>query len=143
MVVSKAEAQPPDKASTTGFSFVVPCVSEIDAARIRDYLARDDFVWLDLTAPSKEDVDKLHELFGFHPVALVVVGASLIEAARSAASGGSKDGAPSTTPWLGAAPAVSLMRSSQADHGPRAAAGGRERYGLAPMTSMRRPRDRL
>jgi magnesium transporter len=70
MAVGKAEAQPPDRASAMGFSFVVPCVSEIDEARIRDYLGRDEFFWLDLTAPSKEDVDKLHELFGFHPVAL-------------------------------------------------------------------------
>ncbi len=44
----------------------MPCVSEIDEERIRDYLARDEFFWLDLTAPSKEDVDKPHELFGFH-----------------------------------------------------------------------------
>ena len=70
MAVGKAEAHPPEQASTTGFSFVVPCVSQIDEARIRDYLARDEFFWLDVTAPSKQDVEKLHELFGFHPVAL-------------------------------------------------------------------------
>ena len=38
--------------------------------RIRDHLERDHFFWLDLTAPSHEDLAKLRELFGFHPLAL-------------------------------------------------------------------------
>ena len=70
MAVGKAEAQHPDRASTTGFTCVVPCLSGIDETAIRDYLARDQFFWLDLTAPTKEDLDSLRELFGFHPLAL-------------------------------------------------------------------------
>src|SRR4051812_41060298 len=70
MAVGKAEAQPPDRAETMGFSFVVPCFSTLDEARIRDHLARDHFFWLDLTDPTREDVEKLRELFGFHPLAL-------------------------------------------------------------------------
>ena len=70
MAVGKAEAHPADRASAMGFSFTVPCVARIDDAQIRDYLARDEFFWLDVTAPSKQDVEKLHELFGLHPVAL-------------------------------------------------------------------------
>jgi len=70
MTVGKAEAQHPDRAAESGFDFVVPCFSGIDEAAIRDHLARDHFFWLDLTAPSAEEVDQLRELFGFHPLAL-------------------------------------------------------------------------
>ena len=70
MTIGKAEAQSPDRASTSGFSFIVPCFRTLDEAAIRDHLARDHFFWLDLTGPSREDVDKLRELFGFHPLAL-------------------------------------------------------------------------
>jgi magnesium transporter len=70
MAIGKAEAHSPDRASESGFSCVVPCFSTIDEAAIKDHLARDHFFWLDLTAPSREDVEKLRELFGFHPLAL-------------------------------------------------------------------------
>jgi Mg2+ and Co2+ transporter CorA len=70
MAVGKAEARPADRASAMGFSFTVPCVTRIDDAQIRDDVARDEFFWLDVTAPSQQDVEKLHELFGLHPVAL-------------------------------------------------------------------------
>jgi magnesium transporter len=70
MAVGKAEAHSPDQASKSGFSVVVPCFTAIDEAVIKDYLARDNFFWLDLTAPSKHDIEKLRELFGFHPLAL-------------------------------------------------------------------------
>ena len=49
---------------------MVPCFTSIDEARIRDHLERDHFFWLDLTAPSHDDLAKLRELFGFHPLAL-------------------------------------------------------------------------
>jgi magnesium transporter len=49
---------------------VVPCFTTIDDARIRDHLERDHYFWLDLTSPSHDDLRRLHELFGFHPLAL-------------------------------------------------------------------------
>jgi Mg2+ and Co2+ transporter CorA len=70
MAVGKAEARPPDRASATGFTFVVPCFSTVDEAAISDHLARDHFFWLDLTAPTRDDIEKLRELFGFHPLAV-------------------------------------------------------------------------
>jgi magnesium transporter len=70
MSVGKAEAQHPDRASETGFKCVVPCLKGVDEAAIKDHLARDEFFWLDLTAPTKENLDSLRELFSFHPLAL-------------------------------------------------------------------------
>jgi len=70
MAVGKAEAHPPDRAAETGFRCVVPCLNSVEEAEIRDLLARDQFFWLDLTAPTVEDIEKLRELFGFHPLAL-------------------------------------------------------------------------
>jgi magnesium transporter len=70
MAVDKAQAQHPDRAPETGFRFVVPCFSAIDEGAIRDHLARDHFFWLDLTAPGASEVEKLRDLFGFHPLAL-------------------------------------------------------------------------
>jgi magnesium transporter len=65
----KAKAFTPGLASDD-LRFVVPCLTQIDEAGIHDYLRRDHFFWLDLTAPSHDDLAKLHELFGFHPLAL-------------------------------------------------------------------------
>src|SRR6267378_2231531 len=70
MSVGKAEAHSPDRASLSGFSCVVPCLSTVDEAAIKDLLARDHFFWLDLAAPTSEDIDALRDLFGFHPLAL-------------------------------------------------------------------------
>jgi magnesium transporter len=70
MPVGKAEAQHPEHASSAGFRVVVPCLTTIDEHNIRDLLARDQFFWLDLTAPTRKDVELLRELFGFHPLAL-------------------------------------------------------------------------
>jgi magnesium transporter len=69
MPVGKAKAAS-DTSSGEGFRYVVPCLTEIDPRSIRDHLERDHFFWLDLTAPSAEDLAQLHELFGFHPLAL-------------------------------------------------------------------------
>jgi magnesium transporter len=49
---------------------VVPCLDNVDEAAIKEFLARDQFFWLDLTAPSTEEIESLRELFGFHPLAL-------------------------------------------------------------------------
>jgi magnesium transporter len=50
---------------------VVPCYSDVlDPAGIRDHLAHDQFFWLDLTAPSREQLETIRDLFGFHPLAI-------------------------------------------------------------------------
>jgi magnesium transporter len=49
---------------------VVPCFTHIDPERIRDHIKRDHFFWLDLNSPGPDEVTQLHELFGFHPLAL-------------------------------------------------------------------------
>ena len=69
MPVGKAKAASAEAAGED-FRFRVPCFTRIDEARIRDYLERDHFFWLDLTDPSHDDLARLHELFGFHPLAL-------------------------------------------------------------------------
>ena len=69
MPVGKAKAATPD-ATGEGFRFVVPCFTRIDEATIRDHMERDHFFWLDLTAPSRDELTRLHEIFGFHPLAL-------------------------------------------------------------------------
>jgi len=50
--------------------FTVPCFASIDERQIRDHIERDHFFWLDLTAPSPEEVDRLGTIFKFHPLAL-------------------------------------------------------------------------
>ena len=69
MPVGKAKAAAKDSAGDE-FRFVVPCLTRLDEGSINDHLARDEFFWLDLTAPSKEDLKTLQRLFGFHPLAL-------------------------------------------------------------------------
>src|SRR5438067_10194062 len=69
MPVGKARTEAKD-AGEEGFQFVVPCFTTIDEARIHDHMQRDHFFWLDLTAPSHDDLRQLQEIFGFHPLAL-------------------------------------------------------------------------
>jgi magnesium transporter len=69
MTVGKAAAVTP-KDGPSEFRFVAPCFTGIDEPRIRDHLKRDHFFWLDLDNPGPEDLAKLHEIFGFHPLAL-------------------------------------------------------------------------
>jgi magnesium transporter len=69
MPVGKAKSAPPDTTSDE-HSFVVPCLTAIDRARIRDHLERDQFFWLDLTSPSADEIAQLGDVFGFHPLAL-------------------------------------------------------------------------
>jgi magnesium transporter len=70
MAVGKGRVQHPDDVSDTELCFVVPCFSSIDEDAIKDHLARDHFFWLDLTAPTAQDIERLRDLFGFHPLAL-------------------------------------------------------------------------
>jgi magnesium transporter len=42
----------------------------LDEDKIRELLARNEYFWLDLTSPSKEEVERLGEIFGFHPLTL-------------------------------------------------------------------------
>lgn len=69
MPVGKAKAATTETAGDA-FRFVVPCFTRIDEGQLRDHLQRDHFFWLDLTAPSHDDLAKLQTLFGFHPLAL-------------------------------------------------------------------------
>ncbi len=69
MPVGKAKAAT-SKSAGDGFRLVVPCLTDIDEPQIRDYLRRDQFFWLDLTAPGPDDVARLQKIFGFHPLAL-------------------------------------------------------------------------
>ena len=68
MAVGKARAEPKD--GVHEHRYVAPCFTGLDEATIRDHLERDHFFWLDLTAPSHEELARLRELFGFHPLAL-------------------------------------------------------------------------
>jgi magnesium transporter len=70
MTVGKAQAKQPDGASKHGFSCMVPCLDTIDEVAIRAHLASDTFFWLDLTGAGEAELEKLRELFGFHPLAL-------------------------------------------------------------------------
>jgi magnesium transporter len=70
VTVGKAKEHEPDGDSPADFTFVVPCMTKIDETVVRDHLARDHFFWLDLSSPSAEEIGALHELFGFHPLAL-------------------------------------------------------------------------
>jgi magnesium transporter len=69
MPVGKARARS-DKSDSEGYRFVVPCFADLDEEAIKHALKRDRFFWLDLTAPSREKLVRLGELFGFHPLAL-------------------------------------------------------------------------
>jgi magnesium transporter len=70
MAVGRAKAEHPDRAAECGFSFTVPCFSTLDEDAINDHLARDHFFWLDLTSPGEHEIERLREIFGFHPLAL-------------------------------------------------------------------------
>jgi magnesium transporter len=69
MPVGKARVKA-EKSEADGFHLAVPCYAELDEKTIKDNLRRDQFFWLDLTAPNQEKLAKLGELFGFHPLAL-------------------------------------------------------------------------
>jgi len=45
-------------------------LTAIDDREIKELLARDEFFWLDLTAPGEEDMRSLGELLHLHPVAV-------------------------------------------------------------------------
>jgi magnesium transporter len=70
VTVGKAKEHEPGGDSPSDFSFVVPCITKVDEAFVKDHLARDHFFWLDLSSPGAEEIEQLHELFGFHPLAL-------------------------------------------------------------------------
>jgi magnesium transporter len=69
MPVGKAQDAPKESTAHDD-RYVVPCFTQIDEERIRDHLKRDHFFWLDLSAPSRQDLHRLGELFHFHPLAL-------------------------------------------------------------------------
>jgi magnesium transporter len=68
MTVGKAAAR--TEGGEHEFRFVAPCFTAINEERIRDHMQRDHFFWLDLTAPGPDELRRLHDIFGFHPLAL-------------------------------------------------------------------------
>ncbi len=52
------------------YQFVAPCLSHLDETEIHRHLEANRFFWLDLTAPDDAQLEALHRLFGFHPLAL-------------------------------------------------------------------------
>jgi magnesium transporter len=70
MPVGRAEVNPQEQAAPKGPGFKVPCLTQVDEERIRDQLRRDHFFWLDLVSPSEQDLERLREIFGFHPLAI-------------------------------------------------------------------------
>jgi len=48
----------------------VQILADIDEAALASHRARNEFFWLDLVAPSDEDVKKLGALLGLHPLAV-------------------------------------------------------------------------
>ena len=60
------EAEDPSR----GINLRVPCLTKIDESRIRDHLAKDHFFWLDLAKPTNAELERLGELFQFHPLAV-------------------------------------------------------------------------
>lgn len=69
MTVGKAKAVGKEH-KDEAFNVVVPCLTSIDDKTVHDHLEQDRFFWLDLAAPSLQDLEKLREVFGFHPLAL-------------------------------------------------------------------------
>lgn len=69
MTVGKAAALT-QKDGKGEFRFVAPCFTGVDEARIRDHMERDHFFWLDLTDPGPDELTRLRDIFGFHPLAL-------------------------------------------------------------------------
>jgi magnesium transporter len=53
-----------------GIQLRVPCLATLDEDRIRRQLADDKFFWLDLVGPSEEEIERMGELFGLHPLAV-------------------------------------------------------------------------
>jgi magnesium transporter len=65
----KAEALEVEDPSR-GFELRVPCLTEIDEDQIRDHIAKDKFFWLDLSKPSSSELERMGEVFQFHPLAV-------------------------------------------------------------------------
>jgi magnesium transporter len=48
----------------------VEVLTQVDDSRIKQLREQDDFFWIDLLSPSDEELERLGELLGLHPVAL-------------------------------------------------------------------------
>ncbi len=69
MATHKAELlETPDL--VRGIKLRIPCLTNVDVARIRAHIEHDQFFWLDLDNPSAEDVRRLGDLLEFHPLAI-------------------------------------------------------------------------
>jgi magnesium transporter len=45
-------------------------LTSVDAERLSELAARDEFFWLDLAKPGPADLDVVGEILGLHPLAL-------------------------------------------------------------------------
>jgi magnesium transporter len=69
--VALDKAQPLESEDPSlGITLRIPCFTSIDEPEIKKLLGEDGFFWLDLDDPSDEDVNRLGQLFDFHPLAL-------------------------------------------------------------------------
>jgi len=69
MPVGKAEALGNGEGGE-GFTVVVPCLTSLDEAAIKEHLEQDRVFWLDLTSPGHQELESLRKIFSFHPLAL-------------------------------------------------------------------------
>jgi Mg2+ and Co2+ transporter CorA len=76
MPVGKAKAAAKETAGEE-FRLIVPCFTSVDESHISDQLERNHFLWLDLTSPTTEDLVRLRDVFGFHPLAQLTVIATI------------------------------------------------------------------
>jgi magnesium transporter len=69
MPIGKAKAVAKEEGGE-GFQVVVPCLTSLDEAAIKEHLEHDRFFWLDLTSPDHQELEDLRKIFNFHPLAL-------------------------------------------------------------------------
>src|SRR3981189_1531623 len=70
MPVERAEPQSAQGTAPPEPGFMVGCLNALDEKTIREHLERDQFFWLDLTAPTEEEIERLGEIFDLPPAAL-------------------------------------------------------------------------
>jgi magnesium transporter len=66
-----ARFDPPESSDpSSGLNLKVPHFSDVNDPAVADHIERDHFFWLDIEDPTEDDIGRLGQLFGFHPLAL-------------------------------------------------------------------------